>query len=196
MKKKLQKLFEVVSVGNASITTGNQINNEILKYIGTGFFFAFYFFNKKEAVKDTKKSFLTSNFDLSRKVWNLLDTKVIKSGYNGYLTAITYIKYRKKLYLKKTEKTIDLKYLIKINEEIKYGFIDKTHEMLYSRIGGEIQDKTNQPIDNISDRNKNNLFLTERDKTQKEGLNIILYYNYQARIKSLFYLFYLKFLFC
>ena len=110
MKKKIQQLFEFVSIGNASISEGYQINNEILKLLGTGYFFAFYFFNKKQAVKDTKKSFLTSNFDLSRKVWNLLDTKVIKSGYKGVLTAISNIKFRKKLFLKRTEKVIAVSY--------------------------------------------------------------------------------------
>jgi len=168
MKKKLQKLFEVVSIGNASITTSNKIDNEILKFIGTGFYFAFYFFNKKQAMTDTKKSFLTSNFDLSRKVWNLLDTKVIKSGYNGVLFAIANIKFRKKLYLKKTEKTIDLEYLKKINEEIKSGYIDKTQERLFSYKRADMQEKTDEILTDINKKIKGDLYISERDKSLKD----------------------------
>jgi len=169
MKKKLQKLFEFVSIGNASITTGHQINNDILKFIGTGFYFAFYFFNKNQAVKDTKKSFLNSNFDLSRKVWNLLDTKVIKSGYNGVLFAISNIKFRKKLYLKKTEKRIDLEYVRKLNEEIKYGFMDKTQKSLYSRIGPDVKERTSDIVTEIKDIINSDLYLTQRKKELKDG---------------------------
>lgn len=168
MKKKLQKLFEFVSIGNASITTGHQINNEILKFIGTGFYFAFYFFNKNQAVKDTKKSFLNSNFDLSRKVWNLLDTKVIKSGYNGVLFAVSNIKYRKKLYLKKTEKTIDLEYIRKLNEEIQSGLTDKTQEKLFSRMGAEMHEKTDEILNDLNNKIKGDLYILERDQSLKD----------------------------
>lgn len=180
MRKKIQNLFEFVSIGNASITTGHQINNDILKFVGTGFYFAFYFFNKKQAVKDTKKSFLTSNFDLSRKVWNLLDTKVIKTGYNGVLTAISNIKYRNKFYLKKTEKIVDLEYVKRLNNEIKFGFIDKNQEKLFAKIK-DITDKTNDEV--LSEADKllkdfhGDLCVSERDKSLKDCNYIYLFFN-------------------
>ena len=167
MRKKLQKLFDFVSIGNASIATSHQIDNDVLKFIGTGFYFAFYFFNKNQAVKDTKKSFLNSNFDLSRKVWNLLDTTVIKTGYNGVLSAISNIKYRKKLYLKKTEKTIDIDYIKKLNEDIKNGYIDKTQEKLFLRIEDEMHEKTIDLLNNLNNKIKGDLYILKRDKSIK-----------------------------
>ena len=158
MKKKLQKLFDLVSVGSASISTGNTYRDDIMKFIGTGFFLAFYFFNKKEAAKETKKSFLTSNFDLSRKVWNLLDTTGIKSGYNGVLNAITKIKFRQKLYFKKTVKTIDAVYVTRLNEEIKYGFVDREKEENFN----------NPNVNEESEENKKELFLIEGNPDLKD----------------------------
>jgi len=159
MKKKLTNLFETVSIGNASIIEGNNINNEIFKFIGTGYFFAFYFFNKKQAVKDTKKSFLNSNFDLSRKVWNLLDTKVIKSGYKGVLGTISNIKFRKKLFLKKTEKRINLQDLKKYNEDINSGYLLKDKIIFENEIENfeEIYEQTKE-------EKKGDLYTLKRDK--------------------------------
>ena len=161
MKKKIQTLYEFMSVGNASICGGNNINNEIFKFIGTSYFFAFYYFNKKQAIKDTKKSYLNSNFDLSRKVWNLLDTSVIKSGYKGFLGAISNIKFRLKLFLKKTERTITIEILKEIHDKINSGIISN-----------ENFDKETY----FDSENEGKLYLLKRDKTLAESKNHFFYF--------------------
>ena len=167
MRKKLETLFNVVYIGNASLSTANNITNDILKFIGTGFCFAFYFLNPKKAIQETKKSFINTKFDLSIKVWNLLDTRVIKSGYNGVLFAIANISFRKKLFLLKTEKQIDVQYLQRSNEEIKDGKYDRRNQQ---KIFGMqyIQNPIIDIFENPNVANKNELFLTEGNESLKD----------------------------
>jgi hypothetical protein len=172
MKKKLSKLFENVSIGNASIFEGENYNNQIFKFFGTGYFLAFYFFNKKQAVKDTKKSFLYSNFELSRKFWNLLDTKIIKSGYKGVLGTISNIKFRRKLFLKKTEKRIDLKILKKYNDDINSGIIYEQEEI------------------NIESSHLNFEDIYQNKKQEKEGELFTFKRNRKLNDSKIFFLYY------
>jgi hypothetical protein len=162
MKKRLQNLFEFISIGNSSIYEGDNIDNEILKVFGTSFNFAFYFFNKIRAVEDTKKSFLNSNFYLSRKVWNLLDGAVIKKGFKGALGVICSVKYRQKLFLKKTENTITLDLLKEIHNKIKSGFIQNQNLNEYESENINININNNSSLNENSNEKK--LYMYKRDK--------------------------------
>jgi hypothetical protein len=171
MKYKLQELFEFISIGNSSIYEGDNLGHEILKIFGTSFNFAFYFFNKKLAIEDTKKSFLNSNFHLSRKVWNLLDGAVIKSGFQGALGTICNIKYRKKLFLKKTENIITMEVLMDIDNKIKSGFIQNQN---YS---GFEYENTNDNLSSNLDKEKK-LYIYKRNKDFNDGILKFLQFFY------------------
>jgi hormone-sensitive lipase len=121
MRKKIQNLTSFVTLGNASIYKGFSFENKYMKYIGTGYYMAYFFFNRKRAHLDSKKFSLKPEFELSRKVWNLLDTKGIKHGYKGLLVGISSVKTREKLYVKKMAKPITLEYIKEINTMLENG---------------------------------------------------------------------------
>jgi hormone-sensitive lipase len=117
MKKKLQNLLDLIVLGNASISKANNFNNKYLKFFGAGYYMAYYFFNKKFASIQSKRFSVRPETELSRMVWNLLDTKGIKHGLKALLYGIQNIKFKKKLYLRKTEKQININYIKKLLEK-------------------------------------------------------------------------------
>src|SRR5690606_23911426 len=51
IKKKLQQVFNMVILGNASMSKGHDVfkNHNYLQMLGSGWYFAYFFFNKKQA---------------------------------------------------------------------------------------------------------------------------------------------------
>jgi hormone-sensitive lipase len=121
MRKKIQKFISLIIMGNASVHKGFSFENNYMKFIGTGYYIAYFFFNRKRALLESKKFALKPQLELSRKVWHLLDTKGIKHGYKGLLYGIASIKTREKLFFKKTSKPITIEYLHDINEKLNHG---------------------------------------------------------------------------
>lgn len=121
MRKKIQKFISLITMGNASIHKGFSFENNYLKFIGTGYYIAYFFFNRQRALLESKRFSLKPQLELSRKVWHLLDAKGIKHGYKGLLYGIASIKTREKLFFKKSFKPITLDYLYDINDKLSHG---------------------------------------------------------------------------
>lgn len=107
----MQNLFDFVILGNASIAQGYTYKHKYLKILGSGYYMAYFFFNRKRAHLVNKKFNIKPDFETARAVWNLLDTRGIKHALNINLSVILPIKFRKKLYLKKTMPEIDKDYI-------------------------------------------------------------------------------------
>ena len=71
MNKKLQHLFDYVILGNASISKGDKFQENYSKFIGTGWYMAYFFFNKKEAIIQSRKLFINPSAEIARKVINI-----------------------------------------------------------------------------------------------------------------------------
>src|SRR5690242_19929928 len=108
MKKKMRNLISFVILSNASVSKGFAYENKIIKFFGTGYYMAYYFFNKKNASLESKRFVLKGDNELNRAVWNLMDTKGIKHMLKGLLVGMIPVKFRTKLYFKKTKKQISL----------------------------------------------------------------------------------------
>jgi hypothetical protein len=67
MEKKLDKVFEFVILGNASVSKGDSFKENFSKVLGTGWYMAYFFFNSKEAKIQTKKFFINPSTDIARK---------------------------------------------------------------------------------------------------------------------------------
>jgi len=127
MRKRMKHLNGFIILGNASVSRGFVEQNEFFKFFKTGYYMTYFFFNKKSAYRESKKFTLKNNPELNRAVWNLLDTKGVKHALKGLLTGIYGIKFRKRLYVKKTKPQITLNYIknliAKINEgNMMYNF--------------------------------------------------------------------------
>jgi hypothetical protein len=120
MKKKMRNLINFVIMSNASVSKGFAYENKIMKFFGTGYYMAYYFFNKKHASLESKRFILKGDNELNRAVWNLLDTKGIKHMLKGLLVGIVPVKYRNKLYFKKTKNAITLDYIQTLLDKIKH----------------------------------------------------------------------------
>ena len=121
MKTKLQGLFDFVILGNASVSRGFTFDNNYLKFLGTGYYMAYFFFNQRKAALESKKFAIKAEFELTRRVWNLLDTRGIKHLLKGLLAGLHSIKYRKKLYVKKTKKPLTIEYIRTLIEQVQKG---------------------------------------------------------------------------
>lgn len=121
MKVKLDGLFNFVKLGNASISRGFTFENNYLKFIGTGYYMAYFFFNQSKADLESKKFAIRAEFELTRRVWNLLDTKGIKHALKGILYGILSIKYRKKLYVKRIKKPLTIEYIRGLIDIVQKG---------------------------------------------------------------------------
>ena len=68
MKKKLQNVYDFVTLGNASVFKGEKFKEEFSKFFGTGWYMAYFFFNLKEAKTESKKFFINPSTEVARKV--------------------------------------------------------------------------------------------------------------------------------
>jgi len=114
-------------VSNAALSSGYKYKVEYLKVLGIGFFLAFYFFNSKGAQIQVKKFSLNPDHEVAIKMWNFLDTKLIK---NIYTTSLPRVSFRKNLYLLKTEKQINKEFLSILINRVKNNKIDNFHDKM------------------------------------------------------------------
>jgi hypothetical protein len=119
IKKKLQNVFNMITLGSASISKGfDQFSNKYSQIIGSGWYFAYFFFNKKQASIQNIKFSLNPNYDVAQTIWNMLDAKGIK---NILKLALPRVKYSKKWFFRKTEPEIDLNTINCLIEEVRSG---------------------------------------------------------------------------
>ena len=111
MRKKIQIIYDMISLSTSFVSKSFEIDNKVLKVFGTGFYMTNYFFRKKSSDIQYKKFLTNPNIDVLKEVWGLLDWKIIKKGMKIQLPSISF---REKLYVQKHTK-IDLKI---INEYI------------------------------------------------------------------------------
>ncbi len=117
VKKQLQKVFDVVNLGYASVSKSfSEYNNDIMRTATTGFYMAYYFFNKKKAQTQSKKFLMNPDSTVSQTIWNMMDSKGIKQAIK---LALPSIKYNKKFFVKRTEPIITLEEIIKLAEQAK-----------------------------------------------------------------------------
>ena len=64
----MQKVFDFVLLGNASVSKGFNFNDNYLKVLGTGWYMAYFFFNQKNANLESKRFFIKPSSDVARKV--------------------------------------------------------------------------------------------------------------------------------
>jgi hypothetical protein len=119
MKKKMRNLISFVILSNASVSKGFAYENKIVKFFGTGYYMAYYFFNKKNASLESKRFVLKGDNELNRAVWNLMDTKGIKHMLKGLLVGIIPVKHRMKLYFKKTKRPLNLEYVQTLLDKLR-----------------------------------------------------------------------------
>lgn len=99
IKSKLEKVYHISILGNASISKGFEDNNtstnkvnkknldknianknsiELLPILSSGFYMTYYFFAKEDAYAQNTKFAVKPSLEIAKKVWNLLDTDGIK----------------------------------------------------------------------------------------------------------------------
>jgi hypothetical protein len=110
------KLFDMITLSKATVKTTHKFNQPYLKILGTGYFFVYYYINSKEAQIESKKMSIQPNFEIMQRMWNLLDTSIIKELY---VQSLPSIKYREKIYLKKNEIEITKEYIRELILSIK-----------------------------------------------------------------------------
>lgn len=105
MRKKIQIIYDMISLSTSFVSKSFDIDNKVLKVFGTGFYMANYFFRKKSSDIQYKRFMTNPTIDVLREVWGLLDWKIIKKGMKIQLPSISF---REKIYVEKNMK-IDLK---------------------------------------------------------------------------------------
>jgi len=85
-----------------------------MKILGTGWYMTYYFFNKKGAKLQSMKSFINPDLEITKLIWSLMDAKGID---NIIKLTIPSIKYSENIYLLKTVKAINFKFLDKMIEK-------------------------------------------------------------------------------
>lgn len=120
-----------MTLTNAALSKGLNYKPTYLKVIGTGYYMAYFFFNKKKAQLQNKRFNVNPRFEIAHKAWNLLDTKGIKQAFK---ISLPNIKTRKKFYLRVNEKRIDKQYLNELKELVKNQKMSNlTQSMLENR---------------------------------------------------------------
>ena len=108
-------MLEFVVLGNASVSKAfTNFTATPMKVLGTGWFMAYYFFNKKQSKIQAMKFSNKPDFEIQKMIWNLMDAKGIKTMMK---VAMPGIKFRKNLYLLKTAKILDFDFLDKLFEK-------------------------------------------------------------------------------
>lgn len=109
VKKKLQQVFNAIILGNSSVSKGyGEFNSNYLKVLGTGWYMAYFFFNKKKANIQNIKFSINPNFKVAQKIWTILDAKGIKSLLKITLPGVGF---SKKYYIKRTEDELTMEEL-------------------------------------------------------------------------------------
>jgi hormone-sensitive lipase len=143
----------MMALSNAAVFNGYKFQPTYLKILGTGYFLAYFFFNSKQAELHNKSYSVQPSFEISHRVWNLLDTNGIKQFYSKYLPSI---KFREKLFLKKNDKEINKEYLAELIKLIKDGGI--------KRMQSEILNSSYISSNTENDLHRGELFLTRGKK--------------------------------
>jgi hormone-sensitive lipase len=173
LKPKLQKLFDFVVLGYASVFKGDTYDNKYMKFMLTGYFMTYFFFNRKRAMMESKRFSLRPKFETSRMVWNLWDTHVIKHALKGILAGICSIRYRKKMYLKRSSKEITSLYVDEIISRYNSkNFNKKVKEInnISKSVNKSIMDHYNIDIDNFETKiSPGESFALKVDKENKKN---------------------------
>jgi len=155
LNKKLQQVFDMIILGNASVSKGhNEFDSKYLRILGSGWYMAYFFFNKKKANIQSIKFAINPNFEIAHKIWNMLDAKGIR---NLLKLTMPRIKYSKKWYLKKTENIIDLEKIKELNERIpKYSVnIERNNDSSLNSNVEKICNSKNKNFDDLVLKNIN-----------------------------------------
>lgn len=117
MQKQLQKVFDGVSLGYASVSkVYKDFNSNFMRKANTGLYMAYYFFNKKKALTESKKFLMKPEGVVSQTIWNMLDQKPLKTMIK---VALPGIKFNKKYYLKRIVPIITLDTIVELTNIAK-----------------------------------------------------------------------------
>lgn len=108
MRAKIQKIFDMIILGSAFVSKGHEIEEGLLRTLGTGMYMTHFFFSKKDAKRQAKKFNTEPKLEVAKQVWSLLDNKGIRLGLKLTLTSIPY---RQKFFFRRIKKPITYEYL-------------------------------------------------------------------------------------
>ncbi len=135
-------------LGNASVSTAFRgFSFTAMKILGTGWYMAYYFFNKKRAKIQSLKFNINPDLEITKVIWNLMDTKGIKTLLKLTLPGI---RYRKNLFLLRTAKKLDFEFLNMMIKKSEDEFsINNAYSNLDKNYINELQDEENLNINKI-----------------------------------------------
>lgn len=136
----MKNVYNNVIIANASVSKGFEMGNSYFRNLVIGYYMAYFFFNKKKAIQQSKIFFINPNAEAARRVWNLLDTKVIQTLFK---MSLPKIKYRKILFLKRTD--------YEVTKERALEYIQKNNNLSQNPI-----------IFKINNTNQDKIFLGEK----------------------------------
>ncbi len=169
IKKKLQSLFDLICVSNAAVSSGYKYNSNYLKILGTGYFMAYYFFNSKRANLEVKKSSFNPKFEVAQRVWNLLDTNVIKQVYTKSLPGVAY---RKRLFFKRQSPEITLQLISNLIDNIRSKGFSVVNENI---INTHYNDENMLTINNVEEEGDLFKAFVDNEESKSNNNNIYIY---------------------
>lgn len=168
--KKLEKIFDMIIIGNAGVNKSFDLVKNKMKFLVSGFYFTYYFINKDKARHTYNRNSIQPNFNVGKQVWNLLDTKGIKtfskigfpliSKRNTHILSISYkelsVEDLNELLYKFLEEEMKKKERIKSNFVSKSHMIDTKNDMFSNN-----DDKSEKNNDDLNIRKHSNLSVKE-----------------------------------
>ena len=124
MRTKINKVFDMIILGSACVSKSLEIEPGVSRTLGTGFYMAHYFFNRKSATLQAQKINIDPNVQDVRQVWSLLDNKVLKTGIKLSLPSI---RYRQKFYVKRINEEITYEYITELNSKLSINMESLTN---------------------------------------------------------------------
>lgn len=135
IKKKLQHVFNMVILGNASLSKGfDAFKSNYLQIIGSGWYFAYFFFNKKQASIQSLKFSINPNFEVANKIWNMLDAGGVREILKLTMPSV---KFSHKWYLKRTEPEINLEIIKSLIYKIETDSLDLKKEENFDEVDSD-----------------------------------------------------------
>ena len=117
VKAMLKKITDVVNLGYAAVSKGyGENSNSLAKKASTGFYMAYYFFNKKKAQTQSYKFLINPDSVVSQTIWNMMDAKGFKQAIKIILP---HIAYSKKWWVKRVSNEMTLNDVINLTNQIK-----------------------------------------------------------------------------
>lgn len=159
MRLKIKRIFDMLILGSAFVSKGNEIEEGLLRTLGTGYFMSYFFFSKKRAEKQAKIFNTSPKLSVAKQVWSLLDNKGISLALKLTLPSIKFSEF----YLfKKTAECISFKYLEALRLKMDFSINENKSNYNCLKFKINLNDK------NISKLSGRDLLIKESDPHDSE----------------------------